>query len=407
MYKVVATLAWASLKRRKSRSLLVVLMIAVSLWGLLFMEGIYDGMTEQMIDNAIRSGSGHLTLSARGYRLNPDLYTLIEDIDEIESVLTADPRIVCFAKRLRQDGLIATARYSRGISIFGVNLAGEKEHGRLNEYLVEGIYGFGPKDKGAILGSRLAEKLKTGVGKKVILSAQDSTRQVGAVSLRITGIIKTNNMALDGSAVFISETRSRQLLEIPVAVSQVCLMVHKEEQIKDVQKDLQARFPVLEVFRWDEVYPALMQSRVIMERFNLLTSLLVFGVAGLGIFGIMLVSVLERLREFGVMLAIGTRFSQVCSVVLAESFLIGFSGYLAGAFLGGLTLVYFKVYGLDLTVFSQGLDVFGMDHVIYALVRPAYFITAFFAVSFATCCSVIVPLRVLKKSKPIEAVQSL
>ncbi|MEA3547680.1 MAG: FtsX-like permease family protein [Thermodesulfobacteriota bacterium] len=404
MYRLIIRIAWASLNRRRTRSVLVVLMIAFSLWGLLFMEGIYDGMTEQMIGNAIRSGSGHLTLSVKGYRLEKDINMLIGDVAALDRFLAGDPRVQTFIKRLRQDGLIATAHYSRGASIYGVDLEAEKIHGRLDEYLEAGEYDFGRKKRGAILGVRLAEKLKVGVGRKVIISAQDAENEIASAALRVTGIIKTNNMALDETAVFVADQKARDLLRVPAGVSQVCVMVKNEEDINGLQAELRQRFPELEILRWDEIYPALMQGRVMMEGFNLVTSLLVFGVAGLGIFGIMLVSVLERLREFGIMMAIGTGFSRICYIILLESFFLGCAGCLAGGLLGGATLYYFYVHGLDLTVFSEGLDVFGMDTITYAIIRPSYFINAVFAVALATFCSVLLPLRILKKARPVEAI---
>ena len=113
MFKMTAKIAWASLLRRRTRSVLLVLMIAISLLGLLFMEGIYDGMTEQMISNAIRSDSGHISLFGKGYRLDPDLSRWIMDVKELDAFLTRDRRVKSYVKRLKQDGLIATAHYSR------------------------------------------------------------------------------------------------------------------------------------------------------------------------------------------------------------------------------------------------------------------------------------------------------
>ncbi len=118
----------------------------------------------------------------------------------------------------------------------------------------------------------------------------------------------------------------------------------------------------------------------------------------------MLVSVLERLREFGIMLAIGTRFSQIRNIIFAESFFLGFIGFGLGALIGWGTLYYFMIYGLDLSMFSDAFDEFGMDAVTYAIIRPSYFVTALVAVTMATFLSVLVPLWVLKKAKPIEAI---
>ena len=407
MYKLVVKIAWASLSRRKIRSVLVVLMIAVSLWGVLFMEGIYDGMIEQMIGNAIRSGSGDITLFVKGYRLDNDLAKLITRTEDIDRLLGNDKRVKTYIMRIRQDGLVATAHYSRNASIYGVELEAERAHGRLDSYITSGEFGFGRKNKGVILGARLADKLKVKIGKKIILSAQNRENDVSSMAFKVTGIIKTNNMALDETAIFIDRHKARDLLLVPEGVTQVCMILHNEKDIPALQGELQKHFSELEVFRWDEIYPALMQSRVMMEWFNLVISLIVFCVAGLGIFGVMLVSVLERLREFGIMLAVGTKFSQIRQIVMAESFFLGFFGFLAGSLLGGMTLYYFYVHGLDLTMFSKGLDAFGMDAVTYAIIRPDYFVIAFIAVLTATFLSVLPPLRFLKKVKPIEVIRNI
>ncbi|MDT8334373.1 MAG: FtsX-like permease family protein [Desulfurivibrionaceae bacterium] len=407
MSRVLLRIALASLGRRRSRSLLVVIMIVMSLWGLLAMEGLYDGMTEQVIDNAIRSDSGDISIFADGYRSDPGLHRLIANPAEIAAVLDADRRIKSHVQRLRQDGLIATAHYARNGAILGVDLAAEERHGQLAAYLHKGVYDFGEKRRGALVGSRLAAKMKVKVGDKIILSAQNRDNEVTALALRITGILKTNNMALDDSAVFIDLAKAREMLMVAEGVSRISILLHDRRQVDAVRQVLQAELPEREVRGWDQLYPALMQGREMMAVFNLITSLLVFCVAALGIFGVVLVSVLERLREFGIMLAIGTTFAEIRAMVFVESFVLGLSGYLGGALLGGLTLLYFSRYGLDLSMFSAGLDAFGMDAVTYALIRPGYFLTALAAVSGATLISVLLPLRVLRKARPIEAINRI
>lgn len=413
MYSLALRMAWASLVRRRARSFLVVLMICVSLWGLLVMQGIYDGMTEQMIANAIRSDSGQLSLFGRGYRLDPSLDTLVGGKqtdnagERLRNLLDNDPGVRSWVKRLRQNGLVATAHYSRNTEIYGVDLDREDKNGQLQRYLLQGEYDFGDQSKGAIIGFKLAEKLQVKIGKKIILSAQDLNSEVTAIALRITGVLKTNNLGIDENAVFIDLERARTFLGVEQGVSQISIMMHDDQQLTSLQQDLQYALPHLDVLRWDELYPALMQSRVMMKGFSLVISIMIFGVAGLGIFGVMLVSVLERMREFGIMLAIGTSFRQVRIIILAEALFMGLTGLLAGAVCGGLSLVYFKIYGLDLTMFSEAFEEFGMDAITYAIIRPDYFVTAFAAVVLATFVSVYFPLRLLRRANPIEVINAV
>ena len=404
MFSLAAKIALASLARRRIRSTLVVLMIAVSLWGLLLMEGIYDGMIEQMINNAISSDSGHISLFGKGYRADPDLSRQVKNVDRITDFLDRDNRVATYVKRIRQDGLVATAHYSRGAMIVGLDLDAEKRQGRLVGYLYQGEFNFGKRQRGAIIGFKLADKLHVRIGSKIIVSVQDKQGEVAAAPFKVTGILKTNNMALDEQAVFIAGKKARTLLSMDEEVSQVAIILHDEAGIEGLQQDLTASFPGLDILRWDELYPALMQSRQMMEVFNMVISGLIFCVAALGIFGVMLVSVLERLREFGIMLAIGTRFSMIRNIILIESFTLGLIGFGFGAIVGGTTLYYFKARGLDLSMFSDAFDEFGMDAVTYAVIKPDYFIFALIAVTMATVLSVLIPLWVLRKSKPIEAI---
>jgi len=383
---------------------MVILMISLSLWGLLFMEGIYDGMTEQMIANAIRSDCGDITLYTKGYRLDREITKLIHNSQQLSKNLSSDSRVKSLSSRIIQSGLVATAHYSKNCMIIGINLESEKKHGRLDTYLIDGKYDFGKKAKGTIVGSKLAKKLKLSVGKKIIISAQDINNEVSSVALKVSGILRTNNMALDEVGIFIDQEKAAKMLSVDNGVTQITILLHNEEDMNSIQTELQSNQPHLEVFRWDEMYPALLQSRVMMKGFNTVTNIIVFCVAGLGIFGVMLVSVMERLREFGILLAVGTGFRQICWMVIGESFFLGFIGFIGGSILGGTTLFYFHKKGLDLSIFSEGLEVFGMDSVIFALIRPEYFVYSFTAVILASFISTILPLRVLKKAKPIEAI---
>ena len=117
-----------------------------------------------------------------------------------------------------------------------------------------------------------------------------------------------------------------------------------------------------------------------------------------------LVSVLERLREFGVLRAIGTRFRVIVAMIFFESFFIGILGLIFGVTIGSGTLYYFSVYGLDLSSFSDALDGLGMDSIAYASIKLEYFVTATIAVFSATFLSILLPLKILKKSKPIEVI---
>lgn len=415
MFSLTVKIAWASLVRRRARSFMVVLMIALSLWGLLFLEGIYDGMTEQMIHNAIRIDCGHLSIFGQGYRLDPDLHKQIGNSATIGRVLQHDKCVRSYTQRLQQTGLVSTAHAARAASIYGVTLADEERQCRLSNYLyprasaenVESEYTFGSRQHGALIGYKLAEELRVKVGSKLVFSAQNLQGELQSMGLKVAGVLKSNHMLFDDKVIFISADTARNFLGLANQVSQIAILLHDETQASAVQQELLSKFPRLEILRWDQLYPALLQSRQMMKVSNMVISILIFCAVSLGIIGVMLVSVLERLREFGMMQAVGTSFGQIRNIVMMESLLLGGGGFVLGAILGGITLVYFRAYGLDLSVFSTAFEEFGMDAVTYAIIRPAFFANAALAVLMSVLVSVLLPLRVLKRSSPIEIISKL
>jgi len=403
MYRLIIKSALASLLKRKLRTFLVIFMIASSLWGLMLMQGVYDGMTQQMIQNAIRSDSSQISIFPKDFRNQKEIQLQLSDEKKIYELLDKENNVKSYISRITTSGLIATAKYSKNASIFGIDAKDEIAHANLDKYIKEGSFSFGKKDRGAVIGFKLAKKLKVKLGKKIILSAQDVNNEVSSVSLKVTGIIKTNNMALDQSGVFIDKGKAKKFLGVK-NVNQIAIMLHDYEKADSLKAVLKKEFTHTETYDWGELYPALLQSEEIMKSFSYISYTIVFFTATVGIFGVVLVSVLERLREFGVLRAIGTRFRVIVAMVFFESFFIGLLGLILGTIIGGGTLYYFSIYGLDLSSFSDALDEFGMDAITYALIKTEYFITAFIAVFSATFLSILIPLRVLKKSKPIEVI---
>jgi ABC-type lipoprotein release transport system permease subunit len=405
MYKIAKHLAWLSLWRRKTRSLMVIMMIALSLAGLLGLQGLYDGMITHLINTTIRSDSGEISLYAKGYRLNKSLDHILSPVSQIEEKLLKVEGIKSYSIRLQQEGLIATAHKSLGATLKGISLESEQNFGQFDAFTTKGTYSFGEKNKGALIGSALAKKLNLEVGSRVIFTAQDTNNEINSISFRISGILKTGNPALDENSVFVSMEKMSQFLNLKDSATQIAIRVEDTEQTQKIQKELRKSLENMEVLRWDELYPLLIQMRDIMKIFNLASYAIVFIVAALGIFGVMLVSVLERMREFSIMLAIGTPYKMVRDQIILEASFLGFIGFIAGAFLGWISLVYMSTVGVDLRSFEAGLEMYGYSAIMYADMHLYYFLQAFFAVFFATLLSVIWPLRVLKKIKPIQIIQ--
>jgi len=398
MYKLIIKLAFNNAFIRLSRTILVVIMIAVSMSMMISLQGLYDGMVLSMVDKTKRSDSGEVSLYNKEYRVSKALSDNITNATQIKEELLKRQDVNAVVQRLEADGLSATAKKSAFSTIIGIDLNTEEKFGGFSEFLKP--QGELRLDKrGVLLGSELAKTLKIRIGSKVIFSTQDATGEINAIALRVRGIIQTNNISLDASALYVDA----KVLAKFLGVSQnVATQIAIRSDSPTLKTELTQKYPDLDVKSFLELYPMMKQMQEIMVIFNSITFFIVMMVVFIGIMGVMYVSILDRIREFGIMRSIGMSYSLIRSQIFLEALFVGVLGYLLGAVLGYGALYYLENYGLDLSEFADGLESFGYSSIIYATTKVSYFSSTFLAIVGASLLSVLLPLRKIKKMNTIE-----
>lgn len=399
MFKLIFNLAWNNAFLRLSRTLLVVIMIGVSMSMMLSIQGIYDGMAMHMVESTIRSDSGDVSLYAPKYRLSKNIKHRIKDANRIKQAL--ENSVDAIVLRTSVEGLSATARKSAFSNIIGITLADEEKFGHFSEFLKKGKLSF--KHNGAILGNELAKTLKVKIGSKLIFSTQDNSGEINSIALHVRGIVQTSNVVLDASALYVNNATLHQFLGIDKEDATQIAIRSKDNALVS---RLKVAYPKLEVKRFLELYPMLKQMQAVMVIFNSIIFVIVMLVVFIGILGVMYVSIVDRMREFGIMLAVGMSYRYLRFQIILEALIIGFVGYAIGAILGIVGLLYLQHVGLDLSQFADGMESFGMGTILYANIQVSYFTNTFFAIMSASVLSVFLPLRKLKKLHPIDVIKA-
>lgn len=401
-------IAFLNLWRRMSRSVMVILMVALSITGLVVLQGLITGMLNQMIDNALRNDVGHVSFYQKDYRTTKALEDQIENPSKYIDFIKEQGEVVSYIDRVKNEGLVATAKHAQGALFVGTNLEEEQAHSNLKNYLIDGEYTFKKDKRGALIGEQLANKLKVDIGNKIILTTQSIDKEISSVNLTVTGIVRTNNMEIDKMGIYLNKERLRTLLGLTKQSTQIAVMIDtRQNQDIFIAKAKKAfAGDSVQVFGWTELFVMFDQIEQIQGAFGGISYGLVFVIATLGIFGVVLVSVLERVREFGIMLAIGSTFNRVRWQIITESMLLGVIGLVLGSIIGGLLLYYFSSVGIDLGTYSDAMAMFGMDAVVKAEFDGMYFVYAGLAVVLATLFAALWPIRVLKKLHPIEAINA-
>ena len=401
MFKLVLKLALNSAFLRLSRTLLVVIMIAVSMSMMLSIQGIYDGMVVNMVDKTKRSDYGEVSIYHKEYRLNRVLANSMTHADKIVAELKEYKDIDAVVHRIQLEGLSSTAKKSSLSLIIGMDLEAEEKFGKFSEFLTEGKISF--RKKGAIIGSELAKTLKIRIGSKVIFSTQDRYGEINSMAVRIRGIINSTNMALDAKGLFVDRKRLDRFLGItPDVATQIAIRTKSDTLVSELAK----KYDKLEVKDLLELQPILKMLQDMMVIFNGITFFIVMLVVFIGILGVMYVSILDRIREFGIMRAIGMPYSTIRLQIFLEAFFVGITGYGLGAILGLLSLLYLKEYGLDMSAYADGLQSFGYSTILYPDIKVLYFSSTFYAIIGASLLSVLLPLRKIKKLNPIDVIKA-
>lgn len=401
MYKLIIKMAWKNSFSRLSRTLLLVTMIAVSMSMMIGLQGLYDGMANNMLDKNKRSASGDISIFAKDYRIQKDIKYRIKDARKIKDRLQKMNGVKAVVLRIEADGLVATARKSSFASLEGIDLKDEEKFGKFSEFSKEGELKL--DNRSALIGLELAKTLKLKVGSKVVFSTQDSSGDINSIALRIRGIIQTTNIVLDSSAIFVDIDSAYNFLGIDTDEATQIALMSEDEKLADVLKN---KYPNLDVKSFLELQPMMKMMQDMMFIFNSITFFIVMGVVFVGIFGVMYVSILDRVREFGIELSIGMHYKYIRLQIFLEAIFIGLFGYLSGAVLGFLVLIYLQDYGLDFSSFSDALEMWGYEAIIYGTIKISYFTTTFAAIISASLLSVLIPLRKIKKLNPIEVIKA-
>ncbi|MEA2092308.1 MAG: FtsX-like permease family protein [Campylobacterota bacterium] len=401
MYKLILKMAWKNSFLRVSRTLLVIVMIAVSMSMMLGIQGLYDGMAFNMLDKNKRSDSGDISIYAKDYRVDKDLKHRVKNALKLKKEIEQMQGVKAVVIRLKADGLASTARKSSFASIVGMDLEDEDSFGKFSEFLKSGEINF--EKRGALIGIELAKTLKVHIGSKLIFSTQDSSGEINSIALRIKAIVQTTNIGLDTNAIFVDIKKLYKFLGIaPGEATQIAIM----GEDKKLYEKLKRKYANLDVKSFLELQPMMKQMQDMMVIFNSITFFIVMSVVFIGIFGVMYVSILDRIREFGIVLSIGMHYRYIRLQIILESVIVGLLGFFSGAIFGAILLLYVKNYGLDLSDFSDALEMWGYESTIYGTIKVSYFTNTFIAIITASLLSVWIPLRKIKKLNPIEVIKA-
>ena len=263
-------------------------------------------------------------------------------------------------------------------------------------------------DKGLILiGRKLAAKLSVGVGDKVVIMLQDIKGDFASAAFRVVGIFQTGFAEFDGGIAYLPLDQFQGLLGMEGYLTDIAVRLNDPEEVAALAADLKAKpaLKELSVLTWKELLGPLVQMQEMMDLSIMISYIVLFLVIGVALTNTLLMSVFERIREFGVMMALGTSPRNVFWLIIAESFFLALLGLIWGGVLTFTSSYYFMVKGLDLSRWTAGLEFTGLNTLVYPVFRSFHLTMASTVVFITTLLVAVYPAAKASRLKPMEAIR--
>ena len=400
---MLVTLAWRNVWRNRLRSFIMMASMIFGLFGVVLMVGLVRAMTVNMVENAIKYQTAHLQIHNPGFMVNEELAAWLPEADRLADAIRALPGVAAVAVRQVVNGMMASAATTRGVRIHGIDMKQEAQVTAVADSLVAGEL-LSEKGRNPILISkRSAKKLNLRIGSKVVLTFSDMNGDVSGAAFRVTGMFNTPNSGFDEANIFIRHRDLAKLSGIDQAHEIAIRLVDGDslEQMKLLFVGMTGEGG--QVRDWGEIQPMLATMTGTMDISNTIMIAVFVLALGFGIVNIMLMSVFERSREFGMLMAIGMTGSGVLRLVILESFLLGSVGGLIGLAASSLMIFITGRVGLPFGVMAEGMGVYGLDTVLYPEVNLATYLSTFMMLVVTSIMAALYPARQILKKNLSEA----
>lgn len=404
--------------------------VAIGMIGGIFASAVFKGMSDKRTEEAIKYEVSHLQIHHSDYFKNEDINYTIPNTQRILNKIKTYPEIESVSNRLEVPVMIKSSATGTGVKLVGIDPEHEKgvtsiyeavydsadvakelnvEKNRIRKFVQDSCGQYFKENtryKQIVIGEKLAEQLKVDIKSKVVTNLQTADGELTGGVFRVVGIYRITNSQFENSMAFVKKDDLQELTGLKEGTAhEIAVRLNDDAQIKPVMKKLKSEFPDVSVMSWKELQPELGMMTEWMNVMLYVIMVIILLALGFGIVNTMLMVVMERVKELGMLMAIGMNRARVFSMIMLETILLSLTGGVIGMGIAALLVKYFGNVGIDLSLFSKGFEAIGFSSILYPQIGLVFYFTITILIIVTAILASIYPALKALKLKPAEALR--
>jgi ABC-type lipoprotein release transport system permease subunit len=362
------------------------------------------GWINQRVESVINTEMSHIQIHQPEYLETLEVHNYIPNLSQLRLEVMKMPGVKGVSQRVIATCMVASAETGAGIQLVGIDPESERQITNIHQKMVDGEYFNGIKTNPIVIGQKLAEKLKVRSKVVVTITEMDGTLSGGA--FRVAGIYRTANTAYDEMKAFVRADDLRRLLKLEDnAGHELAILLTQNGAEDGFAEQLRLMYPEVETLTWTQLLP---EMELYNENVNLMLYIfvgIILLALGFGIVNTMLMVILERVKELGMLMAVGMNRARVFGMIVLETVFLSLTGGVIGIVLAVVHTYITGRTGLDLSIWSTGLNALGFDAIIYPEIGFEQIVGVTIMVILTGLIAAIYPARKAIRLKPAEAIR--
>ena len=406
--KTFIKLSWRNIWRNKRRSLVVIFSMALGIFAMIFSIGFMNGMNIQAVENTISTSLGHIAIHSDGFQENMKLQYNFKPDKLIYEKIKKNNSYKAHAPHVKIQGMVRSSEASKGVIIIGIDPEQEKKISKIHDYTMKkngSEFLTDPMEESILISKEMGKKLDLLAGDRLVLMLQDRENKIVGTGLKVKGFYETPISSFDKYVVYTGINRLQEITGIGDNISEITILLKNKNSVDEVKKSLTGSInnKGLEILSWKDMAPNLVSAIELFDSMMYIFFSIIFITVVFSVANTLIMAIMERFHEIGVMKSIGTRPSMIFFMVIFEALSLGIVGLALGISTALLAIFILSFSGIDLSFYMESMRVYGSGSVIYPVIKILDIVIAVIIITFTTLIASLYPAVKAARIKPLEA----